>query len=495
MMRSPVALLVAGLCSIIVANPARGDLSEQSQTNRARGALPGVHRVATAEPIAPGIALFAGAGYGFASSVLAADDSHHRATGALAAGLAIRSWLALAVRLDGRYDRHKGDEIGTTGDRIEQGYVGDPRFMARVRTQIAPSLSLAGQMTLWLPGQNAPSVVPSATSIDALAVMSVTPPGWPLRVGANLGFRLDNSAESSDDTMRLSEPDRLSLGVSEANAVLLGVGAAYWVDPIEVVGEWTWDVLIGDRAPDLGQSPLRFTAGMRVVISSSVVAQLLLEVNAADHPGAGPADPLVPFEPRISMHGGLFFHFGGPARPGALSAPVPETGPGSITGQILGRDDRAIAGATVVVAVGNDQRQMVSDAQGRFAVSDLSSGSVAISVQKFGYKGQLTALTLKPGEQRELSLRLAMRSEAQLPPAQLRGFVRSYGGRGVRATLRVEPIGVEVTTGDDGSFRIDLEPGTYEILVSASGYRQQRRPVAVRQGGVLIVNLDLKPKK
>src|SRR5690606_23680588 len=77
-----------------------------SLADTARAHAPGVHRVVSAEPQAPGPILATGAGYGFSGAVLGTGDTHHRATGWLMAGASIRPWLALALRLDGRYDRH-----------------------------------------------------------------------------------------------------------------------------------------------------------------------------------------------------------------------------------------------------------------------------------------------------------------------------------------------------------------------------------------------------
>ena len=45
-----------------------------------------------------------------------------------------------------------------------------------------------------------------------------------------------------------------------------------------------------------------------------------------------------------------------------------------------------------------------------------------------------------------------------IKPGQLRGLVRSFNGKPLAATIRVEPIGVEAKTDADGTFRIDVPP-------------------------------------
>jgi hypothetical protein len=80
-------------------------------------------------------------------------------------------------------------------------------------------------------------------------------------------------------------------------------------------------------------------------------------------------------------------------------------------------------------------------------------------------------------------------------PGQLRGLVRSFSGKPLAATIRVEPIGVETKTDADGTFQVEVPPGSYEIVVGAAGHAGQRRPVQVEENGVTILNADLRPGK
>jgi hypothetical protein len=83
-----------------------------------------------------------------------------------------------------------------------------------------------------------------------------------------------------------------------------------------------------------------------------------------------------------------------------------------------------------------------------------------------------------------------------LPPAsQVRGVVRTFGGRGVVARIRVEPLGADVSTNDGGRFQIDVAPGDYEVVIEAPGYEHQRRKVHVDPLGVVILNADLVKKR
>jgi hypothetical protein len=85
--------------------------------------------------------------------------------------------------------------------------------------------------------------------------------------------------------------------------------------------------------------------------------------------------------------------------------------------------------------------------------------------------------------------------DVSLAPAatgsQLRGLVRSYAGKGLRASVRVEPGGIQAECDDDGVFSIDLAPGDYDVIVEAQGYRPQKRRLTVGKDGVTVLNADL----
>lgn len=500
--------------------------AEPTLARHALGALPGVYRVSTAEPDAGGLAFYTGAGYGYAASIFGTgtDDTHHRATGAFAASFGPVSWLSLGLRMDGRFDQHS-EQIprpdGTTTEVKDDGLVGDPRFLAQVRTALNDSWHLGGRLSLWFPGSEAPSLVLGATTTDALAALTFAPPGGPLRLGFEAGFRLDRSAESARDADALSQADRLSLGVSDSNAVLLGAGATFRAGNVEILGELTWDVLVGADAPSLRESPLRLAAGVRLPVLDNLAAQIILESNLARLPTAAPGEPLVPYEPRISVAVGLHYRFGtpsrarpgsgdtsdGPGRPGTRGAAQP----GVIYGRVQGAGGVAVPSAVVTVASASAQprassdatpdvttdappafkTEATTDAEGRFRITGVPGGPVTVTARAEGFDPVTRSLTVEPGGEHEVDIAL----ERALPPGQLRGFVRSFGGKPVAATLTIEPLGQTITAGADGSFEIDVAPGRYEVVIRAPGYREQRRSVTIEEGGVLILNVDLRRQK
>jgi hypothetical protein len=502
-MRLRLALLLVVMSVLGIRGTAA---AEPWRTSHSLGALPGVYRVATAEPQEPGVAFYTGGGYGFASGVMGGDDVHHRLGGSLAASFRALPWLAAGVRMDGRFDQHTGLESIDQED--DDGLVGEPRVLLHLGGSLGDAWHAGARVTVWLPGNEAPSVVAGAITPDAVAMLTYAPPGGALRLGLNAGFRLDRSAASAEDADLLSQADRLSLGVSDSDAVLVGLGATYRMGSLDLLGEVTWDLLLGEDAPDLRGSPMRVAAGVRVSLLESLAAELVVESNLAELPTAVKDEPLVPYEPRISVGLGLHYRFGrSAAKPVATpeqpEAPEPETPPppeaGVIRGRVQGAGGVAVSSAAVTVEIGGASREVALDAEGRFRVEDVPPGPVAVSVRAEGFEPVTRSLTIAAGDDQELAIEL----ERALPPGQLRGFVRSFGGKPVAAELTIEPAGSPadpaasppsktITAGEDGSFEIDVAPGQYDVIIRAPGYREQRRSVTIEQGGVLILNVDLR---
>src|SRR5215468_5979810 len=209
------------------------------------GALPGGLHVASAEGLPAGVAeLGLLSGFGYRKGLLGTNHTFDRAIGDLAVAYAPVANLAIALSLDGRYDHHQG--LGPTDD----GYVGDPHLLVRFA---APSgrVALGGQLGVWIPGKNAPSIAASATSVDARALLSIDA-GFGL-ITANAGFRYDNSAKSVDQPSDFSPADQVSFGVSSFSAALAGLSLRIPINERSYVElEGSAEVFVGKDAAGNG---------------------------------------------------------------------------------------------------------------------------------------------------------------------------------------------------------------------------------------------------
>jgi hypothetical protein len=304
----------------------------------ARDALPGLVNVPVAGTARTGAALAASGGYGYTEGVLGTGGHHDRLFGTLAGSVRPTSWLAFALRFDGRYD-HDSDPAGGNAS----GFVGDPRAFVRVGTDFASGLRLGAQLGLWLPGDKAPSLVFKAATLDLTAMAAYAPDGSPLVLAIHAGGRWDNSAASVPDASRLSGSERLELGINAASGILSGVGASYHVSKrVELLGDVSADWLVGSSAPSALESPIVAALGARWDANErgTVSLEFAIEASPSERPNLTAGQPLVDVEPRVSGSFGIVL------RPGGAGAPPPPAtrGDGPGARRRNGRDHRRCEG-------------------------------------------------------------------------------------------------------------------------------------------------------
>jgi hypothetical protein len=466
-------------------------------------------RVLTAGQPATGLTLLSAGGYGYTESVLGIGDAHHRAAGALTLDARVVPWLAFALRLDGRYDAHTVPGLAT-----DTGLVGDPRVYARVDGAWASGLRLGARAGLWLPGHDAPSVELDALSPELVGVASYVPRSAAIALTANVGYRFDRSARSAPEAARLSRSDRLALGVSAFDQVLVGVAATIGRGRAQGFVEAGADLLVGAGAPSAGRSPIRIGAGGRFALGRSLRLEAAVEASPGGRPDTSPTAPLVPVPPRFSAWLGLAYHFGGPppaAVPGPTPpdapTPEPEPEPGSpsptpaalvLAGRVSAADGGQLTALRVEVTAGDARRDISTDEQGRFKIEGEPGQELTVSAEAAGYAPARSTVTLAAGAANELEIAL----ERRAPKGQIRGLVRSLRGAAIAAEISVEPEAAATPSGtardakqlraEGGRFEIDVAPGRYQITISAPGYEVQRRRVDVEENGVTVLNVDLR---
>ena len=451
--------------------------------------LPGLSRVATAGAMAPGAWLSLFAGYGFSGAIIDMDDSHHRGAGGFAASFRPVEWLGLALRLDGRYEKHLEVPNGT-----DDGWVGDPRLYGRVGKDIG-SIKLGGQLGLWFPGQNAPSLVFDAISIDLVGLVSFAPSSAKWSIHGNGGFRVDRSAKSIDNAAALSDADRLGLQISDSNAVLLGVGASYQFGKLDVFGEWSWDRLVGSDAPKPRRSPMRVGAGARLGLSSHLDVSLVSEVAVSKRPPVTATAPLVPIDPTVTVMAGITYRLPykrpKPAKAIIIEPPPVAKKTAIVSGEVVGSTGKPIANAQISV-LAQTTRVVSTDEGGKFRVEivlepDMGE-SIGVDVEAEGYKGKRLSVPLSADKPVEKRITL----ERHVPPGLLQGLIRSFSGEPLAATIEIQPGDIRATAGADGTFEVELPEGEYEVIVRHKGYQEQKRTVRIQSRGVVLHNVDMR---
>ncbi len=510
MRRLTLVLGLLGASSAALAQPAGGEVTGSSSPAPAPeaaapivgyAALPGANHVASAETLPAGmISVALLGGYGYRKDLLAKDETLDRGIGDFAIAFGITDMLAVGLSLDGRYDKHF--HLGPADD----GYVGDPHLVLRFGKRVGNN-TFGAQAGVWVPGKDAPSIAGSAISVDVRA--NGTFAAGPGTLSASVGFRLDNSAKSVDHPEMLSAQDRVSLGVSDYNAVVGGVAFAVPAGKAYVQAELSTDLFIGSGAP----GPIvrgGVSGGLRLNDSFT----LLAFIEGAKVPGLSYASvaagniTLIPYEPVITGGLGLQGHFGGPSKASAgtvttnvVKEKVEVIEYADVSGEVSDENGKPIVGAKVTVKLKNHTGTGVTDDKGLWKVEKLPVGKTIdgatnlddtgaeVSVEVDGKKPAKTTLVLQKGSNTSPKIGL----EAVLPPGQLRAIVKSLvtGKPITGATIKIEPGGKTATSDAEGKFTVDLAPGQYKITVTSPGLAEQQLDVTIDPNGVAIKNIDL----
>jgi hypothetical protein len=458
-------------------------------------ALPGIVRIGVPGSAPRRLAFAGSAGYGYTEAQNAADGVHHRAFGALAVGIAPLPSLEFGLRLDGRYDRHPDDGRGSHG-----GMVGDPRLMARAGGRVGGGFRMGGEAVAWFPGNDAPSLVMSATTLDLGFLTAWSAEGGGPTVAMRAGFILDNSHNAAPEASRFRFGDRLALGLSDFNAVPVGLGLSVPLSRTEVLAEASAAFLVGGGAPPISQSPIRVTGGIRHHLSDQLSLLAILEVSASGRPALGPTEPLVPVEPRVSGLVGLSYRlpFDKPEPAQATDQPTTPTGPesmptpaaatpASVVVVVRKPDGSPASDALVTVRVGKFEKRADAAADGKFKIEGIPEGDGEVEISAEGSETVKKPVHFGAGSTQDVDVGLSQ----AMPQGEVRGLIRTFNGKGLAAAIRVEPIGVETKTDAQGAFRIDVPPGDYEVIIRADRYKEQRRKVHVDQNGVTVLNAEM----
>ena len=245
------------------------------------------------------------------------------------------------------------------------------------------------------------------------------------------GFRLDRSAQAKPDLALTRRGDRVGLGLSDFNAALVGIGIAHQRNGTTWLAEFSADVLIGGPKPS--QSPMRVGVGVQQRLGTYWQAFAVLESSPSARPGNASTDRLIPIEPRFSGRVGVAYTFG--------------------TRNV----DKLIAPLEVAPSAKDEVARPIDEKPAE----------------------------VKPPEE----------ALPQTPAGQLRGLIRSFKGQGLQSAVRVEPLGVEARTDEEGAFAVDVPPGTYQVKIVTKGYKTQTREVRIEKNGVTVLNADLRRER
>ena len=163
----------------------------------------------------------------------------------------------------------------------------------------------------------------------------------------------------------------------------------------------------------------------------------------------------------------------------AYAAVATQTSTGVLAGQILG-DGTPLSNAIVTVTTSSGaQLPFLADENGRYTAT-LQSGSYTLSTGVFGYtQSNTTGLVVSTGQATTHNISLS-----RLPGGTVEGTVRAVAGYQPLANARIQVVNapLAVSTDEDGRFKLTLPTGSYQLIVTKTGYQQQQA------GAYIVIN-------
>ena len=500
-----LALLLASLSpSASLAQDAPSTACRRCTIGDVSDALPGIVHTAVPRLHAAVSASFVAAGsYGINLDPSGAGSTQHRLAGSVAGAVHIVPWLAVGLRVYGRYDM-----VSAMGQPDEDGLFGFPTLTLRASMEPVAGLSLGLDVQASVFGAEAPSFEFGSTSLLAriLGAYAIDLGGANLTLALNAGYYLDNSRVAAPQAITdpLQPGDQLSLGVSDVGAVVLGLGGVYSSESVEVFLDWGYRLYVGSGNVT-GSSPMRVALGARFwavpeVFFIGLAADMRVTAQSALLVASGMTN--APVEPGFTAHLNLGVRVG--AETPALVVveqddtdpdPVPDPDPvaptsGSAMGRITDPEGNPLVGASVELTdSASTVRTASTDEEGRWRLDEVPLGEAhyRVTAQDFDLLEGTTNVTAEPAEV------TATPMVRHLPQAELRGVIQGGNGQPIVAHIQIAPIGRELDTDAEGSFTIEVPPGEYDVTVSAPGHREQTRHVSVEERGVVVLNAQLRP--
>lgn len=454
--------------------------------------LSGGERVGWIDDGAPDLTVAARGGYGFIAEAEGEGGSHQRIDGGLTLAVRPISQLSIAAGMRGRFDFHPDDAMGSDSSGF-----GQPWLAARVGGMLGKlSLGLEARWDLY--GADAPAVDVGASRLAFRGLVGYR--AGNLQLAFNVGYRIDGSDTPLRGQSTYRRGDAVSLAANGANAVLLGLAANYSFGVASAFLEASFEPFVGSDELGVGDSPLRIAAGARFSVTDALGIQVGLEAALQSREPVN-FGALREVEPVIRIFAGLSYSIGlGPEQaiaadaedmdaedmdadePDDADVEEPEDTARHLRGVVAGPEG-AVAGAEVTIldAEGNIIAATTTDENGAYdVVVPEGAEGLRISVLRSGYA------PLEADSSQSASLTLT----ALPPTGALRGLVRDFRGRALRATIRVGEQ--EVQADRDGVFELELEAGTHPVSIRADGFATQDRSIEVEEGGVTVINIDMR---
>jgi len=380
-------------------------------------------------------------------------------------------------------------------------YVGDPFLGVSYGHALTDQLSLGGGVQVMIPtGEKFSQLSTDGVSTRILANFAFQPVKAAL-ITLNLGYHFDNTARIFSESLNAAQI--FAGGVNPHDQMLVRLGAAWQFGPVAPFLEYGGAIAMGDGAPGFTDSPNWVTLGLRAWPLSHHTLHLVAAADiglAGIHPPAGKGR-IPPYNVVLAVG----FNFGQIPEPPPkvitkeverikeVKVQVPPPPQSRIVGTVVDANTgRPLGGARVKVG-GKEKATFITEPErGQFTTCPADPGPVKVTVVMEGYKPETTAVLSTGKPTVPVTIKLARARGKTF--GTLKGTVRSATGQPLRAKLTI-PARKKRIRAKKGKFQLRLATGVFDVIFTMPGYVTQRRKIKLKTGDLVILNVELYPKK
>jgi hypothetical protein len=378
---------------------------------------------------------------------------------------------------------------------------------------VAPGVGVGAVLEVLVPtSSGGTGLAVEALTAEARALTTLHAQDW-LDLTLNAGYVLDRSGRLVSDTT--DQATRFVYDINRVSRFTYGVAAAGHVVVADMVGLSPFVEVVGALASGLRAStnPLRASLGLRAFppVARSVELGISYERRLAGEPQlSSPYAGLAPW----MVTGQLTLHMGEAAAAPAMAAaclPAQEAPPREVVREVevapktftmVGKVLDATSGQPVpharVRVSGAPTLLTTDEASGAFTVWPLpvGAGLVQLSAEAYGYAPAQQTLP-RGGADEVKEVLIGMKPVQHALIGTFKGSVKSaqtghaLGG----AEVFIPALNQHIQATAEGTFEITVKAGRYQVLVSAPGHLTQTKELTLRDGEVVILNIDLQARR
>ena len=377
---------------------------------------------------------------------------------------------------------------------------GDPFIGVRYGLGLMDWFSTGLALQVMIPsGQEFSQLADTAVSTRILATLDFIPIEAML-ISLNLGYYFDNTKKIFN--YPLSESQFFTAGINPNNQFLAQLGITYQLGPVAPFLEYGTALAMGN-----GTSPHWRTIGLRAFPLSVHTFHLIVACDVGLM-GVDSGDQEVKTPP-YNVIFGLGYNFGAIPEGGGkevikevikekiveVMVPTPVERTGRIDGKVLHADTGEPLGDAQVTVTGKETTIFMTDKKnGKFLTCTADPGQAKIVVKRDGYheKTQAVLITKSP----IIPVTIKLKPIEGKTYGTLKGTIRSVTGRPLGANINIPAQKIKAKAKKKtGKFNLEVGTGVFDVLIFMKGHITQRRKIKMKHGDVVILNVELYPKK